>query len=238
MIQKKPSHFSVVQVKVCISALGAAVGILLAVATTAISAATLSKRNCNITEAISLETEEKENSLLVDTGNYAQAVARLKKIKECHQLNYETLVLLGKGYQGVNAISSAKQNYLEALRLNKRGTSALRALGSVYGREGNLKKAIEQYSLAIEIDPKDFKSYSDRGVAKGALGQLNESINDFNKSIEINPRYADAYRNRGIAKEAMKDMTGACSDWSIAKALGQDGPALWHDAQCKRNIVK
>jgi hypothetical protein len=31
----------------------------------------------------------------------------------------------------------------------------------------------------------------------------------------------------------MGDIKGACSDWKIAKSLGQEGPAQWIKAQCK-----
>ena len=59
------------------------------------------------------------------------------------------------------------------------------------------------------------------------------AIQDFSMAIRLNPRFVDAYRNRGIAKEMMGDLAGACADWKIASALGQEGPKQWFAAQCK-----
>ena len=58
------------------------------------------------------------------------------------------------------------------------------------------------------------------------------AIQDFSMAIRLNPRLGNAYRNRGIIKEIMGDLTGACADWKIASALGQEGPKQWVASQC------
>ena len=103
----------------------------------------------------------------------------------------------------------------------------------VHGRMGDFQSALKNLDRAILIEPGYAKAYSNRGVTRGALQQNQAALSDFNQAIRLDPRLADAYRNRGITREIIGDLKGACADWKIAGALGQDGPKQWFAVQCK-----
>lgn len=140
-------------------------------------------------------------------------------------------------YQGRIA-SMFKQNlqsvrhFQQAINLNPKHAKAFAAMALVKGRMGKFQDALNDLDRAIAIDPSYAKAYSNRGVTRGALQQNKASISDFSQAIRLDPRFSDAYRNRGITREMTGVLKGACADWKIASALGQEGPKQWFDAQC------
>ncbi len=125
------------------------------------------------------------------------------------------------------------QHFQQAIRLNPKYAKAIAAMALVKGRMGKFQDALNDLDRAISIQPGYAKAYSNRGVTRGALQQNQEAISDFSQAIRLDPRLADAYRNRGITREMTGDLKGACADWKIANALGQEGPGQWFSAQCK-----
>ena len=125
------------------------------------------------------------------------------------------------------------EHYKKAIELDPTHAKSYAAMALVKGRMGDFKSALSYLDRAISIDPGYAKAYSNRGVTRGALQQNQAAINDFTQAIRLEPRLADAYRNRGITKEMLGNLNGACADWKIASALGQEGPKQWAKAQCK-----
>ena len=169
--------------------------------------------------------------LYLDLGQAQKAASLMRNFKDKMDPGYHY-------YQG-RISSKFKQNqksiqhFQKAIGLNPKYSKAFAAMALVKGRMGKFQDALKDLDQAIAIDPGYAKAYSNRGVTRGALQQNQAAISDFTQAIRLDPRLADAYRNRGITKEMEGDLKGACSDWKIAAALGQEGPQQWSSAQCK-----
>ena len=193
---------------------------------------------CQETDQASLSSQEqallKEKILLfIDLGQHSKALKLLIPLLDKNPLESDLLFFAGRIELAKGNLMGAESRYLESLKVDPRSVRSYLGLGMLYGRKGDFKRALLMFNHAVEIDPLNPKAYSDRGVTRGALNQFKDSIRDFDRAIELSPRYADAYRNRGIARESLKDLSAACSDWSIAAALGQDDPARWFRIHCK-----
>ena len=169
--------------------------------------------------------------LYLDLGQTQKAASLMRNFKDKTDPNYHY-------YQG--RISSmfkrnqeSLQHFQQAISLNPKHAKAFAAMALVKGRMGKFQDAVKDLDRAISIEPGYAKAYSNRGVTRGALQQNQAAISDFSQAIRLDPRLADAYRNRGITREMTGDLKGACADWKIASALGQEGPGQWFSAQCK-----
>ena len=171
--------------------------------------------------------------LLVDLGRHQEALSVYESLSPDDKKTPESVLQSARINTGLGQLRTAKEKFVEYISLKPGDNRPYLGLGLISGREGNFKEAILMFEKAINIDPRSAKAYSDRGVARGAIGKTKESVKDFDRAISLDPRYADAYRNRGIAREGLKNLPAACSDWSIAAALGQDDPARWVKSQCK-----
>ena len=169
--------------------------------------------------------------LYLDLGQTQKAASLMRGFKDKGDPEYHY-------YQG-RVSSMFKQNqksvqhFQKAISLNPKYAKAFAALALVKGRMGKFQDALKDLDRAISIDPGYAKAYSNRGVTRGALQQNRAAISDFSQAIRLDPRLADAYRNRGITREMTGNLKGACADWKIASALGQEGPGQWFAAQCK-----
>ena len=169
--------------------------------------------------------------LYLDLGQTEKAASLMRNFKDKTDPNYHY-------YQGRIA-SMFKQNqeslqhFQQAISLNPKHAKAFAAMALVKGRMGKFQDAVKDLDRAISIEPGYAKAYSNRGVTRGALQQNQAAMSDFSQAIRLDPRLADAYRNRGITREMTGDLKGACADWKVASALGQEGPGQWFAAQCK-----
>lgn len=169
--------------------------------------------------------------LYLDLGQTQKAASLMRNFKDKTDPNYHY-------YQGRIASMfkqdrQAVQHFQQAISLNPKHAKAFAAMALVKGRMGQFQDALKDLDRAIAIDPGYANAYTNRGVTRGALQQNQAAISDFSQAIRLNPRLADAYRNRGITREMTGDLKGACADWKIASALGQEGPGQWFAAQCK-----
>ena len=169
--------------------------------------------------------------LYLDLGQTEKAASLMRNYSDKTDPNYHY-------YQGRIASmfkrnQESLQHFQKAISLNPNHAKAFAAMALVKGRMGKFQDAVKDLDRAISIEPGYAKAYSNRGVTRGALQQNQAAISDFSQAIRLDPRLADAYRNRGITREMTGDMKGACADWKIARALGQEGPGQWFSAQCK-----
>ena len=182
--------------------------------------------------AVAGEQLYEDVQLHLDLGQADKALLSIRKINN-QQSNSLYHYYLGRITSMLMQNKESIKNFQKAIQLDPNHAKSFASMALVQGRMGDFQSAIKNLDRAILIDPRYAKAYSNRGVARGALQQNQAALGDFNQSIRLNPRLADAYRNRGITREMLGDLKGACADWKIAGALGQDGPKQWFAAQCK-----
>ena len=174
----------------------------------------------------------KDVQLHLDLGQADQAMLSIRKIKD-QQSDSLYHYYLGRITSMLMQNQESIKHFQKAIQLDPKHAKSFASMALVQGRMGDFKTALKNLDRAILIEPGYAKAYSNRGVTRGALQQNQAALSDFSQSIRLDPRLADAYRNRGITREMIGDLKGACADWKIAGALGQDGPKQWFAAQCK-----
>jgi len=182
--------------------------------------------------AVAGEQLYEDVQLYLDLGQADKAMLSIRKIKD-QQSDSLYHYYLGRITSMLMRNKESIKHFQKAIQLDPKYAKSFASMALVQGRMGDFQSAIKNLDLAISIEPGYAKAYSNRGVTRGALQQNQAALSDFNQSIRLNPRLADAYRNRGITREMVGDLKGACADWKIAGALGQDGPKQWFAAQCK-----
>ena len=169
--------------------------------------------------------------LYLDLGQTQKAASLMRNFKDKTDPDYH--YYHGRVASMFKQDPQSVQHFQKAINLNPKHAKAFAAMALVKGRMGKFQDALNDLDRAIAINPGYAKAYSNRGVTRGALQQNQAAISDFSQAIRLDPRLADAYRNRGITREMTGDLKGACADWKIASALGQEGPGQWFAAQCK-----
>jgi tetratricopeptide (TPR) repeat protein len=125
--------------------------------------------------------------------------------------------------QGLNAqlsgnISTAENEYLQAIKLDRNNVIAHYDLGTVYDKRGNTMQAVGEYRAALVIDP----TFTDAlfnlavdttGSDPGGAAQL------YLKVLTLQPTFAAAWLNIGFILQSEGKAAEATQDWAKAVAL-------------------
>jgi tetratricopeptide (TPR) repeat protein len=99
-----------------------------------------------------------------------------------------------------------------------------------------LKKQIEYYHKEIAKNSKNDIAYSGLGMCCYRLHKIKEAIAFYDTLILIKPKFNGAYSNRGVCKYIIKDKVGACEDFRLSVANGQNPKAI--DGQTLSEYIK
>lgn len=81
--------------------------------------------------------------------------------------------------------------------------------------------AIANFEMAISVNPSNGGYYNDiANCYRGGIKNYKKALEYYNKAIENGYDEGFIYYNRAICKVETNDLTGACSDYSIAKSNG------------------
>ena len=89
--------------------------------------------------------------------------------------------------------------------------------------------AIKDFNKSIQLNSHDADAYYNRGITYSKKSEINHAIEDYTKAIELKPKLAEAYYNRGEAWLHMGQWEKAKSDLTIAKNMGIDIVAAFHN---------
>lgn len=92
-------------------------------------------------------------------------------------------------------IESAKNNYLQALKLEPDHAPSLLELGVIELHSGALQESFEYLLQYIKLKPDDSIAYNNIGCIMAMSGNLDKAIEYFEKTIELNPEQVDAISN-------------------------------------------
>ncbi|MBR1208154.1 MULTISPECIES: tetratricopeptide repeat protein [unclassified Bradyrhizobium] len=121
----------------------------------------------------------------------------------------------------------ARDDLLQALRLNPDSALIRNNLGSVYERKGELDLAIENYGTAIRLDPAYAEAYYNRAHAFIAKQNYQAAVADYDRAIALRKDFADAYSNRGGVYLMQGDAETAIADFGEAIRLRESDPIFW-----------
>lgn len=118
----------------------------------------------------------------------------------------------------------ARDDLLQALRLNPKSALIYNNLGSVYERKGEVDLAIENYGAAIRIDPKYAQASYNRAHAYIVKQDYPAAIADYDRAIDLQNDFADAYSNRGGVYLMLGEAERAINDFNEAIRLRDNDP--------------
>jgi len=130
---------------------------------------------------------------------------------------------LAKTYFSVKDFDDAKKWCEETIKLDTAHVQAIKMLGDIYKRSGNIEKAIELYSQAVKINANYDRAYYSLGVAFKDVGRYDEAVQSLNKALLINLTYTKAYETLGVVYQESNDLENAILNYT--KALDTDGKA-------------
>lgn len=105
---------------------------------------------------------------------------------------------LGNAYSGLNLLSLAEQQYLQALQTDPQFVYPHLNLGVLYLNQGQNERAAQHLHAVIQLQPGLADAHNHMGVALARLGHQQQSLNHLNEAIRLNPSHAAALDNRQI----------------------------------------
>ena len=142
-------------------------------------------------------------------------------------------------------------------RQKRREAAIHNSRGSAYGEKGEIDRAIGAFTKAIELNPNYAVAYNNRGLAYRKKGDYDRAIVDYTIAKELNPHDKDVYNdyriwlaaiiqscdeaiinnpddaslhyNRGLARLHLQAWEKAKTDMTIARSMGADIIALFHN---------
>jgi tetratricopeptide (TPR) repeat protein len=97
---------------------------------------------------------------------------------------------------------------------------ALRLMGEIRLRHGQLEEASRYIDAALALDDHDPKLFNQRGRLRNNLGYLDEAEADFRHALELDPNFADALSNLGHVLR--RQGFGEAAEQCFRKALARD----------------
>ena len=146
-------------------------------------------------------------------------------------MHSEAFAMLNEGFilHGKGDYKSAIDRYTVAIDYHPRLVIAYLQRGLAYSKDGNYDDAITDCNIALQLHPGLSLAYSSRGLVQAREGDYEDSILDFTEAVDIDPNFGSAYCNRGEAWLCLSELDKAKADLVVAKDLGVDIVASFHN---------
>ena len=118
-----------------------------------------------------------------------------------------------------NEVTSAIDNYSQAIEIDRNHEKALINRGLLYASKREDELAIEDYNRAISINPNNSTAYRNRGVIYFEQEKYEFAEADWNQAIKVNPQDALVYYNRGLLHQELGNYPLAETDLEKAEEL-------------------
>ena len=128
------------------------------------------------------------------------------------------LVALGLKAQLAGDLTTAQNNYQQAIKLDANSAVAHYDLGTVYDRHGTASLAVGEYTAAVVIDPTFTDALFNLAVDTAATNAPSAK-ELYLKVVSQQPAFAAAWLNLGFILETEGNAIGARADWSKAVVL-------------------
>tara|TARA_Y100000589_G_scaffold316879_1_gene342165 strand:- start:137 stop:655 length:519 start_codon:yes stop_codon:yes gene_type:complete len=119
------------------------------------------------------------------------------------------------------------------LKFDKNNKESLLGRALAKGKVKNYRGALKDINKLIKMDSKyNNLAILFRGWFHVNLRNYSEAMDDYSNLIENNEYLKTAYSNRGFIKDIFHDQQGACSDWEIGGALGNENALSAFENHC------
>ena len=173
-------------------------------------------------------------SLLLNAGNYGEAVKSFQTALSKSEFFFEALHDLGTTYALMGRLEEGVACYLKALKLKDDSPELFFNLGRLFDELKKYPEALTHYEKAITLNSHFSQAWFNSGTAYYELKQYKEALSRYNQAISIEPNFAEAHYNRGNAlaelnqlEESLKSYNRAISiDPHYAEAFNSRGKIL------------
>lgn len=142
-------------------------------------------------QAQALDREFKAAVAQFDSGQYAEAAARLERIVRQVPENFEVHELLGLVYSGESEDAKANPHFEKAVRLKPGSAAARTNLAANLSRLGKHDLAEAQFKRAVEIEPRNFDANHNLGESYVRTGKVAKATPFLEQAQRINPSSYD-----------------------------------------------
>ena len=110
-----------------------------------------------------------------------------------------------------------------------------KALGSLYGRQGQIYQALPCLQKAVALCPNDFETHSNLGSVLREFGQWEEAIAHCRQALDLKPDFAEAHYNLSTALHDIQQWDKAIDHCRLALNIKPDYPDVYNNLG---NILK
>ena len=133
------------------------------------------------------------NAIFGEAKAPRKKLALLLELDKLKPGKYSIIYNIGSLYgKEFNNLTKAVEYLEKAVKINPKGTEALKDLGVAYGMLKQYKKSVDISLRAIQLDPRDAQVYFNLGVNYRNLGDSEKSKLYFNKAAKLDPKYKQA----------------------------------------------
>src|SRR6266446_7034778 len=126
-----------------------------------------------------------------DSGQYAEAAAKMENLVREAPESFEVHELLGLVYAAQSQDARATQHLQKAVKLKPDSAPARTNLAANFARLGKMDLATEQFKKAVDLDPRNFETNHNLGEAYVRSGKIAAAAPFLEKAQQINPSSYD-----------------------------------------------
>jgi tetratricopeptide (TPR) repeat protein len=109
---------------------------------------------------------------------------------------------IGIAYHHLLDFKSAKKNYEEALKKNRKYGEAQNNLGALYYAQKNYRRSIQEYQKALKLNPYSATIYSNLGTAHYARKQYELALKMYKEALALDPM---VFEQRGTTGSILQE---------------------------------
>ncbi len=117
---------------------------------------------------------------------------------------------------------SARQHFLEAVRLNPHYAEAYTNLGNSLLQQGKIEEAIGQFGRAIQVNAQYADAHFNLGLALERTGDIENAATSYRRTVRLKPDQVEAWFNLGGALRRMGKLDEAAEALTEAVKLRPD----------------
>lgn len=171
--------------------------------------------------AIRLNAEKSRARELMDTGDYASALAVLKPLSGEASSDHQVLVMLGEAHGELGRLDEAVQDYEAAIRLAYSDYEPHAGLAKLLMKNGKIGRALTEFELAARLGPRVAVNHYNYGLALYELGRKTKAVEQWRIAHEMEDTKAAYAEAVGIGLSGSDD-AAAAKFFGKAEALGAD----------------
>jgi Flp pilus assembly protein TadD len=158
---------------------------------------------------------QKELATYLEEGRQSRAEDRTRKTKK-ESKKYNTL---GVTSFHNGAFELARDQFLQAVKLDPEFSEAYNNLGLAYTELGDEEKATESFTKAVELNPSLHAAYNNLGYAFYRQGNYEQAVEMYNEALGRSASNSTAYTNLGNAYYRLGRIDKAREAWNKALEL-------------------